>query len=61
LELVIAIVMSEQVRIGSRVQVRVQVSRGNFSGMNLRWYNFRITPKIDVDQLVLGVYFVANG
>jgi hypothetical protein len=53
--------MSEQVRIGSRVQVRVQVSRGNFSGMNLRWYNFRVTPKIDVDQLVVGVYFVANG
>jgi hypothetical protein len=46
---------------GEGVQVRVQVSSRNWLRMNLRWYTVQTTPKIVIDQVVPGVYFVANG
>ncbi len=46
---------------GRGVQVRVKVLKGNWLRMNLRWYTVQTTPKIVIDQVVPGVYFVANG
>jgi hypothetical protein len=46
---------------GGWVQVRVKVFGGNWLWMNLGWYRTGRSPKIVIDQLVVGVYFVANG
>jgi hypothetical protein len=46
---------------GEGVQVKVQVSERNWLRMNLRWFAVQTTPKIVIDQVVAGVYFVANG
>jgi hypothetical protein len=53
--------MPDTVPIRQAVQVRLKVSAGNWLWMNLDWYNFCVMLKIGVDQLVPGVYFVANG
>jgi hypothetical protein len=44
-----------------RVKVRLQGFAGNSLWANLGWFRIHGHPKIVIDQVVAGVYFVANG
>jgi hypothetical protein len=46
---------------GDRLKVKVHVWADNCFWMNLGWYSNREGCEIRIDQVVAGVYFVANG